>query len=345
MPQILNTVKQEKYMVTLTEIAKRAGVNPSTVSKALRGSDDINKETASQIISLAAELGYTKTRRNHIKEPCIGILCPEIISSYYARIVSTITELFQAKNIETFITISEFSGEREESLLRQFIDLEMAAIICITEQGILSPLIRECISLYNIPILQIGLNQPAYGHDNICVDERIGVNMAINHLIQLGHKEIAFFGDEFSGRRKECFQEALQENGLYSKNVFITELRHWQAGYDLAQQLLSDKKKQSITAIVAEYDDIAVGSMRRFTELGLKIPDDYSLIGFDDAKYCRYLPISLTTIESHVEEMCGIAFNTLYRKIQEPNYKVIQNISISPDLISRESTAVPAARG
>ena len=327
-------------MVTITEIAERAGVNPSTVSKALRGSDDINKETASQIISLAKEMGYSKTRRKQLQEYRLGIICPEIVSSYYARIVSTITELFRGKNIETFITISEFSGEKEESLLRQLIDLEMSAIICITEQGVLSPIIRECMSLHNIPIMQIGLNQHTFGHDNICVDEKIGVNMAINHLIQLGHREIAFFGDEFSGRRKECFQEALQENGLNSKNVFITEIRHWQAGYDLATQLLSDKKKQGITAIVAEYDNIAVGCMRRFTEAGLKIPDDYSLVGFDDAKYCRYLPISLTTVESHVEEMCDIAFNTLYRKIQEPNYKVIQNISISPDLIIRESTGI-----
>jgi DNA-binding LacI/PurR family transcriptional regulator len=225
-------------MVTLTEIAKRAGVNTSTVSKALRGSDDINKETAAQIVSLANELGYTKKRRDYLKELCVGIICPEIVSNYYARIVSTITGLFREKKIETFITISEFSGEREEALLRQLIDSQMSAIICITEQGILSPLIRKNMSLYNIPILQIALNFHSIGHDNICVDERIGVDLAINHLIQLGHREIAFFGDEFSGRRKDYFQEALQSHGLYHKHIFITELRYWQAGYNLADQLL-----------------------------------------------------------------------------------------------------------
>jgi DNA-binding LacI/PurR family transcriptional regulator len=332
-------------MVTLNEIAKRAGVTSSTVSKALRGSDDINKETASQIIALANELGYTKKRRDYLKDLCVGIICPEIVSNYYARIVSTITGLFREKKIETFITISEFSGDREGALLRQLIDNQMSAIICITEQGILSPLIRENMSLYNIPILQIALNFHSIGHDNICVDERIGVELAINHLIQLGHREIAFFGDEFSGRRKEYFQEALQSHRLSHKNIFISELRYWQAGYNLAEQLLSDKKKKSITAIMAEYDDIALGSMRRFTEAGLKIPDDYSIVGFDDAKYCRYLPVSLTTIESHVEEMCGIAFNTLYKKILDPDFKVIQNISISPDLVYRESTGSPSVRG
>ena len=331
-------------MVTLTEIAKRAGVTSSTVSKALRGNDDINKETASKIIAIANELGYSMKKREYQKDLCVGIICPEIISNYYARIVSTITSLFREKKIETYITISEFSGEREETLLRQLIDNQMSAIICITEQGILSPLIRRSVSLYNIPILQIALNFHSIGHDNICVDEKIGVDLAINHLVQLGHKEIAFFGDEFSGRRKEYFCGALQSHGLNHKHIFITELRYWQAGYTLAEQLLSEKKKKGITAIMAEYDDIAIGSMRRFTEAGLKIPDDYSIIGFDDVNYCRYLPVSLTTIESHVEEMCGIAFNTINRKIQDPDFKLIQNIYISPDLVVRESTGSPAAR-
>jgi DNA-binding LacI/PurR family transcriptional regulator len=333
-------------MVTLKEIAKRAGVSPSTVSKALRGCDDLNRETADKIAALALEMGYSLSKKHERerlspgRRPCVGIICPEVISSYYSRIVSTLSELFRDKNIDTFLVISDFSPEREAALLERMVAMKMAAVICITEQEQLSPLIRRHGAFSGIPILQIAMNQQPVGHDNICIDEKAGVFMIINHLVSLGHKKIAFFGEQFSERRKRYFTMAMEEYGLDSSQVFITRVRHWQAGYELAGEALAAKKR--FTALVAEYDDIAVGAMRRFGELGLLVPGDCSVAGFDDVRYCRYLPVSLTTVETHVEEMCGIAFDALYRKIAEPSYRVCQNISIIPDLVCRESTASPA---
>ncbi|MDR2029271.1 MAG: LacI family transcriptional regulator, partial [Treponema sp.] len=231
-------------MVTLTEIAKRAGVSSSTVSKALRGGNDINKDTAARIALLAAEMGYvlgTKKIHGH-KKQCIGILCPEIISSYYARIVSKLTELFREEDIEVFLSTSEFSGQREAALLDQMIALKMTAIICITEQSTLSPLIREKIILHSLPILQIAMNMQSIGHDNICVDERAGLTLIINHLTRLGHKRIAFLGEQYSERRMQYFQEAMRKHGLDENHVFITQTRHWQAGYELAEKFLNRKK-------------------------------------------------------------------------------------------------------
>jgi DNA-binding LacI/PurR family transcriptional regulator len=239
------------------------------------------------------------------------------------------------------MAISNFSNEREASLLKQMISMKMSAIICVTEQSFLSPLIRESTALYNIPILQIAMNMESTVHDNICVDERAGLNLVINHLTQLGHKNIAFFGDQYSECRLFYFQEAMKAHGLSEKNVFLTQIRHWQAGYELAGEALDNRKKKELSAVVAEYDDIALGAMRRFNEAGFTVPGDYSIVGFDDANYCRYLPVALTTIESHLEEMCDIAFEMIIKKIRDPEYRVIQHISIAPDLIFRESTAAP----
>jgi LacI family transcriptional regulator len=329
-------------MVTIIEIAVKAGVSPATVSKALRGSSDINRDTAARIVTLAAQMGYAiGEKKNLLKKRCVGLLCPEIISNYYARIVSKLAQLFYEREIEIFMTISNFSTEREASLLKQMISMKMSAIICVTEQSFLSPLIRESIALYNIPILQIAMNMESTVHDNICIDERVGLNLVINHLTQLGHKNIAFFGDRYSECRLFYFQEAMKAHGLSEKNIFLTQIRHWQAGYELAGELLEDRKKKETSAVVAEYDDIALGAIRRFNEAGFTIPGDYSIIGFDDANYCRYLPVALTTVESHLEEMCDIAFEMVMKKIKDPEYRVIQHISIAPDLIFRESTAAP----
>jgi LacI family transcriptional regulator len=329
-------------MVTIIEIAAKAGVSPATVSKALRGGCDINKDTAARIVTLAAQMGYIiGEKKNLLKKQCVGLLCPEIISNYYARIVSKLTQLFYERNIEVFMAISDFSNEREASLLKQMISMKMSAIICVTEQSFLSPLIRESIALYNIPILQIAMNMESTVHDNICIDEKVGLNLVINHLTQLGHKNIAFFGDRYSEWRLFYFQEAMKAHSLSEKNIFLTRIRYWQAGYELAGELLEDRKKKGISAIVAEYDDIALGAIRRFNEAGFTIPGDYSIVGFDDANYCRYLPVALTTVESHLEEMCDIAFEMVMKKIKDPEYRVIQHISIAPDLIFRESTAAP----
>jgi DNA-binding LacI/PurR family transcriptional regulator len=200
------------------------------------------------------------------------------------------------------------------------------------------------VAVSGIPILQIAMNQRAVKHDNICIDEHAGLIMIINHLTQLGHKNIVFFGERYAERRLQYFREAMREHGLCDAFVFITQTRHWQAGYELAEELLVKQKKISATAIVAEYDDIALGAIRRLKEAGLEVPGDFSVVGFDDANYGRYLPVSLTTVESHIEEMCGIAFETLSKKIENPRYKVIQSISIVPDLICRESTSAPKAQ-
>jgi DNA-binding LacI/PurR family transcriptional regulator len=329
-------------MVTLTEIAKRAGVSPSTVSKALRGSDDINDDTIEQITALAAEMGYSVRKKNNLGgESIVGIIIPEIISSYYTRIANKLSNLFQEKNIETVLCMSDFSDQREKYLLNQLVKMQMAAVICITEQPSLSPLIQEVIAVKNIPVLQIAMNQRSLGHDNISIDEHAGLMIIVNHLVQLGHKHIAFIGERYAERRMRYFREAMKEHKLNDNTVLITQSRHWQAGYELAEEILMKQKKLGTTAVVAEYDDIALGAMRRFKEAGLDIPGDFSLVGFDDANYCRYLPISLTTIETHVEEMCGIAFETLYKKIQNPHYRIIQNISIVPELVCRESTGAP----
>ena len=331
-------------MATLADIAKRAGVSPSTVSKALRAKDDINKETASQILAYAAEMGYSLSNKGNNGKQCVGILFPELISDYYARIVNSLTSLFRSDGIETLLAVSEFSGERETMLFRQMLEMKLTAIICITEQDVLSPLIRKNAIIHKIPLLQIAMNQESYGHDNICVNERVGIYLAVDHLADLGHREIVFFGDQYGERRLCYFQEALQNRSLPDKNILLTRARHWQAGYELAGQLINSRKRQKITAVVAEYDNIAAGAMRRFSESGFVIPRDYSIIGFDDAKYCGYLPVALTTVNSHAEEMCDIAHEMLYKKINNPEYKVIQNSSIVPTLVIRESTTTPAAR-
>ena len=328
-------------MVTLKDIAEAAGVNITTVSKALSGSEDIRRETANRICEIAHNLGYVRRKRKNSSETTniIGVICPEFMSSYYSRILTVLVSKLDKCGFDSFFAMSEYDFNRELALIKKYSEKRFAGIVCITEKKDLSAFLRKSDIKDLMPIVQIAMNVSTGEIDNICVDERIGIEYAVDHLLSLGHTNIAFLGDEYGEERLSFLKDYMREQNitLPEENILISRNRNMECGYELAGKLLRLERRPS--AIVAEYDDIALGAIRRITEAGLKIPDDISVIGFDDSNYCAYLPTALTTISSKTEEICEIAVETLVKKIEDPGYKVVKNILIKSDLVIRESTA------
>ncbi len=327
-------------MVTQDQIAKVAGVNKTTVSKALMGSNDINKETAQRIREMAAELGYKKKSRFiEKKSKFVGILFPEITSSYYSSMVSKLSQFLLQKGYTPLFTITNFEGSNEIKHLDEFIENGFAGIICLTESDYIAEKLKESMKEGCIPILQIGLNINSSDFDNIFIDEAMVIEYSLLHLKERGHKKIAFIGDEYANFRLKYFKKYMEQNAmpLPDEYVVISDKRHMQAGYECAEKLLSSGKDLP-TAIIADYDDIALGAIRKFSEEGILVPDDISMIGIDNSAYAPYLSKSMTTIDGHVDEMCEIAVRILVNKMENRKFTIIQNVSIKPQLIIRETT-------
>ncbi len=326
-------------MVTQEQIAQAAGVNKSTVSKALSGSSDINKETSQRIRKIARELGY-KEKKKYAERKCdfIGIICPEINSSYYSNMAAKLSSAVMRKGYTPLFTVTDFEGSNEVRHLNEFIESGFAGIMCLTESDYSSGKLRDIAKEGRVPILQIGLNIKSNEFDNIFIDEETAIEYALLHLKELGHERIAFIGDKYANFRLKYFGKSMEHNGmdLPDEFVVISDKRHMQAGYECAEKLLSLKALP--TAVIADYDDIALGAIRRFHEAGIMVPDDISVIGVDDSDYARYLPRALTSIDGHIDEMCEIAVRILVNKIEDRKFSLIQNVSVKPQLIIRETT-------
>lgn len=322
-------------MTTLKDVAKAAGVNTSTVSKALRGSSDLNPETAQRVRDTAARLDYRVRERKNGAKRTVGIICPELMGSYYARIASTLTALLRKRDLDVLLSVSGFESEREQTLLQEFVRRGMSGIICVTENDLRKSL-RSVPA--EIPAVVVAANYPLEDRDVIMVDERIGMRRLAEHLTELGHRKIAFAGTQYAGKRLEYLTQELAALGaaLDSERIVLTQSRHAQCGYEAADRILSHLPLP--TAVVAEYDDVALGLMRRFSECGIRVPDDISVTGFDDADFCAYLPVSLTSVDTHAQDLCEIAADTLIRKMDDPAYQIAQSIRVQPTLRIGEST-------
>ncbi|HHV95997.1 MAG TPA: LacI family transcriptional regulator [Clostridiaceae bacterium] len=328
-------------MVTLKDIAEIAGVNVSTVSKALRDSSDINEETKLRIIKIAQELGYkyeaVKKKRLNNELGTIGVICPEITSNYYSQIVSILEEKIKDEGYFCIIGFTNFEKESEKYYLKSLYNAGVQGIIFISESLDLSDILTEYKNNTSIPLVLIAQNTDTQDFDCIKIDDEYGVKLAVEYLIRSGHKDIGYIGDELSNPRLETFMNVMHSNKLKvnKKWIQVSEERFEKCGYDLMCNML--KNDELPTAILGAYDDIAIGAIKAIHDKGLNVPDNISVIGIDNVRIASYYSPELTTIAGPIEEMGKIAVKLLFKKVKDPNYKVIQNVKLSPMLIERKS--------
>ena len=328
-------------MTTLKDIAKIAGVNISTVSKALRGSSDINEETRKRIIQIATESNYQfeKIRKKSSNEyGIIGIVCPEIISNYYAQIVGIIEDEARKEGYFCLISITNFDPKNEKCYLNKLTDADIDGIIFISENRDLEKSLLDYKRKMNVPLVLISQNSETKDFDCIKIDDDYGVRLAVEHLIQLGIKDIGYIGDELSNTRLNAFIKVLEENNLKinKKWIKVSKERFEKCGYNSMSSIL--KYNDIPIGILAAYDDIAVGVIKAIYDNGRNVPDDISVVGIDNIRSASYLRPELTTVAGPIEEMGKIAVKLLFKKIKDDDYNVVQNIRLTPVLIQRNST-------
>lgn len=330
-------------MATLKEISLLANVSISTVSKALNGSDEISEDTRNEILQIAKSLNYKIKEKKMIpcNEKTIAVICPELNSNYYAQLLNHINEYISSKGYYSMLGISFFSPAREAELLKDFIKKRVNGILFITENRHAAELFH-LLKTSHVPIVIIAntageIDIPI--HDVIKIDEEYGIELAIQHLIELGHKKIAYIGDEFSESRYRIYSSLIKKYGLCENKEYTiaSSLRFEDAGYQAMKTILHAKEKP--TALFAAYDDIAIGAMKAIYEKKLVIPKDISIVGFDNIFVAPYLPIGLTTISNPIKEMAQTSCTILMSKLKHPENTVIQHVTLKPGLIIRDSTA------
>ena len=316
--------------MTQRELAKLANVSFSTVSKAFNNSDDISDETKNHIFRIAKQYGcYGEFFKGKYHKKIIAIICPEIVSSYYAEFIKYFQMLIERDGDIPIISSDNFDKKTSDELIEYYASyMKVDGIITF---GLKSALKKG----YTTPIVSVLSDISSYV-DTVEVDFKSAVFDAVKLLDDYGHKKIAFLGEKLTTAKAELYKKAMKNIGNSNINVIESEHRFEAAGEDGVRQILT--MGNSVTALICAYDNIAFGAIKELIKAGLRVPDDVSVIGMDNINTGKYAETSLTTIDSNPEQVCTAAWNLLNKKIKNPYLSGKKEI-INAKLIIRESIA------
>jgi LacI family transcriptional regulator len=329
-------------VVTLKAVAKHVGLTPGTVSAVLNDSPSarsIPRETKDRIHAAAKELNYrpnffARTLRNK-RTYTIGVIAEEIGDSYGSMVISGI-ESHLRKWDYFFLTVAH---RHDQNLLSRYSELLLQRGV----EGFIT-VDTTVLEAPSLPTVAVAGHQTVKGVTNVVLDHVQAATLALNHLASLGHQRIAFMkGNPLSSDSEDRWKaicEVAQKIGMRIDPELTVQIDindpTPQLGYPFAKQLLARKKP--FTALFAYNDISAIGAIRALQEQGLRVPQDVSVMGFDDIPGAAFNTPTLTTVRQPLARMGQVAAQTLLERIAgRDDYP--PEIAIEPELVVRESTA------
>ena len=331
-----------KNQVTLKMVAERVGLTKGTCSAVLNktaASQSVPSHTQERILAAARELNYRPSfyaRNLRLKRTyMIGVVAEEIGDFYGSLVISGIERYLQQKSY-FFLTVAH---RHDPKLLETYSHL-------LLDRGVEGFITVDTSINHQMPLPTVAIagHRPMEGVTNIVLDHRRAAWLALNHLVELGHQEIRLQGkgSKISSDcedRWKAICEVAGELGIAMPAELVIQLEGDdptpQLGYPFAQELLA--RKRPFTALFAYNDISAIGSIRAFQDAGLRVPEDVSVVGFDDIQIARHNNPSLTTVRQPLEKMGDIAARTLLNRI-EGHGDWVPEIAIEPEFVVRNST-------
>ena len=337
---------------TIKDIAKRVGVSHSTVSRALCGSQLISRETAKLIKQAALEMGYRpslaarslKTRRSQ----ALGVVVSNIDDPFFSEILEGIEDVAQDSGYSLFIAASHRDLEREELIVRAMSQHRVdGVIICSTSFSAVQS--HELLE-YLTPIVVINNQAAEVYRYSIYHDDVDGSRQVTRHLIDLGHQKIAYLGNSISGRtnsdRLAGFQQEMAAAGLPIPEAYIHQVQGGRpenspAGVDHFLGL-----SERPTALVCFNDMLAIGVLKTLQQVGIEVPEDFSVTGFDNILFSAYTNPPLTTFDQPKRTIGEEAARLILGLLESPSKEEMRGESrirmLKGRLLLRKSTAPPA---
>lgn len=312
---------------TLKDVAQRAGVTTATVSYALSGKRPISEQTKQRVMEAIAELDYVpdlNARGLSMRDSkLIGVVVPQtepgerlmFQNSFYSEILGSIE--YYARQEGYHILIS--ATDANESYLTLAKKRNLDGIIVI---GMYPDEFYQQMKKTQIPIVLIDSYCNDHYYHNIRIDDAYGSYLATRHMLDSGHEHIAFFVGQMKEngvmkKRLLGYQQALEESGIPFRGEYVFEGQiDYNSGIDLAKGLIASGLPA--TGIVAAADILAIGAMKGLYEAGRRVPDDYSIIGFDDVEISQYLTPGLTTVRQQISLKGQKAVELLLKHIEDP---------------------------
>lgn len=330
--------------VTIKDVAQAAGVSYATVSRAFSGSSEIGEDTKKRILEISKEMGYSPNnvaRSMVVKHTnTIGIIVPSIENAYMSEIISNAELKLKESGYNIMACNSLYDLNIEKDALQLLMGKQVDGLLIIpsgTETySSLKPLLGD------LPVVFIGENIQHHPDSYVSINNYEGTKMGTEYLFSLGHRHIVYLGSRKNSvthqQRLMGYLDACNQLGIEPVHVDSNFKRSsQQAGYLLAQHLF--EKPRDYSAIFCASDSLAIGVMQAADEQGIHIPEDISLMGFDNLPFTALPRIDLTTIDQSQGDVADAAVNVLVDIINNGNSGYVHKI-LQPTLIERSSCKI-----
>ena len=340
--------RTSKRNVTMTDVARYAGVSQTTVSFVLNSQDtpNIPDETRQRVLDAIEELGYEPDARAQALRSgstrTIALIIPDLRNPHFCEYATGIEEAARAAGYHLLLSSTTMNDEYAAEIFRdlarrRFDGLIIASSFILESQEAQATL--EQVRKRGLPIVEMDEN---YGVDSVFADYHEATKEVMSYLLSLGHRRIGLIygvgAHELGEDRLQPYQEGLKGAGIPIDPNLIAECGPAiEDGYQATLRLLRFPSRP--TAIISINDLLAISALRAAADLGLRVPGDLSLVGFDDIPMANYLVPRLTTVTKDAREAGTRAFEVLLARIQNPDLPR-QGVQIQPRLILRESTGL-----
>jgi DNA-binding LacI/PurR family transcriptional regulator len=336
--------------MNIKAVAQRANVSTATVSRTINGSAKVSPRTAERVRKAIEALNfYPDTNARALgsgRSSLYGLIISDITNPFFPELVKSFEDIAVQHGQEVLIANTNYDPERMKICVIRMLQRKVDGVAIMTSE--MDDRLVEVFSRRHIPLVFLDTGMSSPGVSCVRIDYPAGIDAAMAHLIALGHRRIAFISGPLrlaSARmRHRAFMESTERDHLASSEALIQEGNHRvDGGHDAMKRILESGARP--TAVMASNDMTAIGAMGAIREAALRIPEDISVIGFDDIQFSAFTMPPLTTVSLPRAQIANAAFRALLNAQQSDAPKPVQGEEhmVQPTLVLRKSTG-PAPR-
>lgn len=343
-----NRFHESSTRIRVTDVAKLAGCAPATVSRVLNNPTKVSADKRKRVENAMRELGYV---RNHAarslrsqRSNMVGVLIPTLDYALYARMVGAANETMSSAGISTLIATFGYNLDAEESEARQLLESGAEALILVGENH--RPGLFQMLQQFGVPFVCTYVSNPDSVFPTVGFNNASAAGKLAEHIAHLGHRRIAIINgltkdnDRTEKRLRGIKDELKRHNVEIANNMIVESAYSIYAGRKACSTILSNKK-QLPTAIICGNDILAIGALAECQSRGLNVPQDISVVGFDNSEFAAHANPPLTTINVPAEEMGEAAASYILGRLSDK--QVLEHSLVDVELILRRSSAPPKA--
>ncbi|MEC3976303.1 LacI family DNA-binding transcriptional regulator [Amycolatopsis sp. H20-H5] len=328
---------------TMEDVAARAGVSRALVSLVMRNSPKVSDQRRAAVLLAAEELGYEP----HVMarslasrtSTVLGVMVSDLRNAFFADVVEGLDAAAQAAGFNLILNTGGRSPVRERAALRSLLSFRPAGLI------LLSPVVPAAAiddAAGQCPVVLVSRTSRSADVDTVNDDGEAGSALAVDHLVRLGHRRIAHLdggGAATAASRRRGYRQAMIGHGL--EPIVIGSEHTDSAGEKAVRELLMQYSPPILpTALLAGNDFNAVGAISGLEEAGLRVPEDVSVVGYDNTSLAALRHLSLTTVDQPRTEMGRLAVEALLERVREERTEPVRHL-LHPSLVVRSTTAAP----